>query len=315
MPPVVAEVVRSGFVESRHAGVVAGLDAPGALAVVAGDPEVPVFPRSSSKPLQTVGMLRCGLDRLGLPDELLALVTASHSGEPVHLEGVRRILAGAGLDESALRTPADLPLGEQAQADWLRAGRGRAPLAMNCSGKHAGMLAACVVNDWPLETYREPDHPLQVRLRSAAEDLAGERVAAVGVDGCGAPVFALRLRGLARAFAAVATAPAGSSEHRVAEAMRHHPLHLGGSDRDVTALIRAVPGLIAKDGADGVYAAATPDGRAVALKILDGAGRARMPVLVAALRRLGVDAPGLDALAVLPVLGGGRRVGEVRALL
>ncbi len=312
---MLAEVVRSGFAESYHAGAVAGLDADGALAVAAGDPDSAIFPRSSNKPLQTVGMLRCGLGCLGLPDELIALVTASHSGEPVHLEGVRRILAAAGLDEGALRTPPDLPIGEQAQADWLGAGHGRAPVAMNCSGKHAGMLATCTVNDWPLETYRDLDHPLQVRLREVAEELAGEPVAAVGVDGCGAPVFALRLRGLARAFAAIATAPAGTDEHQVAEAMRRHPLHLGGSGRDVTALIRAVPGLIAKDGADGVYAAATADGRAVALKILDGSARARMPVLVAALRRLGVDAPGLDELAVLPVLGGGRRVGEVRALL
>ena len=310
--PVVAEVVRSDFVEGRHRGSVVGLGADGSELLVLGDVRTPVFPRSCNKPLQAVGMLRAGLD---LDGELLALVCASHNGEPFHLEGVRRVLAGAGLGEDSLRTPPDLPLGEDAQAAWLRAGRGREPIAMNCSGKHAGMLATCAVNGWPLPTYREAGHPLQRVLLAAVEDLAGERVGAVGVDGCGAPVLALSLTGLARAFAAIATAPPGTPEQRVAEAVRHHPTWVGGTGRDVTRLLAAVPGLVAKDGAEGVYAAATADGRAVALKVDDGAGRARPPVLVAALRRLGVDAPGLDEVARWPVLGGGEPVGEVRAVL
>lgn len=311
---VVAEVVRSGMVEGRHRGSVVALGPEGHVVLALGDPGAAIFPRSSNKPLQAAGMLDHGLaidaDASG---ELLALVAASHNGEDFHLEGVRRILVGAGLDESALQTPADLPLSPNAQATWHRAGRPPAPVAMNCSGKHAGMLATCVAAGWPTATYREPGHPLQLVLRAKVEELAGEQVCATGVDGCGAPLFALTLLGLARAFRAMALAGPGSSACAVALAMRAHPAYVGGTGRDVTALMEAVPGLLAKDGAEGVYAAALPDGRAVALKIEDGAGRARPPVLVAALRRLGVAGPALDHVASTPLYGGSRQVGEIRA--
>lgn len=311
---ILAEVVRSSLVEGRHRGSVVALDADGLVVLALGDPVAPIFPRSSNKPLQAAGMIDCGLpldaDTAG---ELLALVAASHNGEDFHLTGVRRILAGAGLDESALQTPPDLPLSPTAQAAWHRDGRPASPVGMNCSGKHAGMLATCVAAGWPTDTYLEAGHPLQVALRTTAAHLAGEQIAHTGVDGCGAPLFALSLVGLARAFRAVALAEPGSAGFAVARAMRDYPAYVGGTGRDVTALMQAVPGLLAKDGAEGVYAAALPDGRAVALKIEDGAARARPPVLVAALRRLGVAGPQLDAIADIPLYGGGRRVGEVRA--
>jgi L-asparaginase II len=306
---VLAEVVRSDFVEGYHRGSVVALDTDGSELWRVGDPDHPVFPRSSNKPLQAVGMLRAGLD---LDGQLLALACASHSGEAFHLDGARRILAGAGLDESALQTPPDYPVDEQEKVAYIRAGHAPSPIAMNCSGKHAAMLATCVANGWPLVSYLGPDHPLQLALHDAVADLAGEDIAAVGIDGCGAPLFALTLTGLARSFARLVTAPAGSAESRVAEAIRAHPAWLGGTRRDVSTLIAAVPGLIAKDGAEGVYAAALADGRAIAFKIDDGGQRARPPVMVAALRRLGVDVSGLDDLATTPLLGGGRRVGEIR---
>ena len=184
---------------------------------------------------------------------------------------------------------------------------------MNCSGKHAAMLATCVVRGWPLPGYLAQDAPLQVALAAAVAELAGEPVAHVAVDGCGAPQHALTLTGLARAYGRLVRAPEGSPERRTADAMRAHPDVVGGTGRDVTLLMAGLPGLLAKDGAEGVYAAALPDGSAVALKVADGAGRPRVPVLVAALRALGADAPVLDELATLPVLGGGRVVGEVRA--
>jgi L-asparaginase II len=308
---LLAEVVRSGVVEGRHVGSVVGLAADGAAVLRAGEPEALVLPRSSNKPVQAVAMLRAGLQ---LDGELLALAASSHSGEPFHLEGVQHLLARAGLDERALRCVPDLPLDEQERSAWLRAGRGPVPLAMNCSGKHAAMLATCVVAGWDVEGYLDPDHPLQRAVAATLADLTAEPVGAVAVDGCGAPLFGTSLLGLARAFRAIATAVPGTPERRVADAVRAHPATVGGTRRDVTALLRAVPGLVAKDGAEGVYAAALPDGRAVALKVDDGAGRARPPVLVAALRALGVDAPGLDDVARTPVLGGGRVVGEVRAL-
>jgi L-asparaginase II len=181
---------------------------------------------------------------------------------------------------------------------------------MNCSGKHAAMLRTCVANGWDSSGYLAVTHPVQRACLHGIERLAGEHVRQLAVDGCGAPQHALTLAGLARAFSALATS--GGNESRTAKAMRSHPWHVGGTDRDVTRLMAGVPGLVAKDGAEGVYAAALPDGSAVALKIADGGGRARTPVLVAALRALGVEAEVLDELATAPVLGGGRQVGEVR---
>lgn len=307
---VVAEVVRSGFVESLHRGAVVALAADGSLAWAVGDPAEPVFPRSCNKPVQSVGMLRCGLD---LDGELLALASASHSGERFHIEGVRAMLAAAGLDESALRTPPDYPIDAVARDAYVRSGAEASPIAMNCSGKHAAMLSTCVAAGWPVETYLSADHPLQVALAATFAELTGEDVAAVGVDGCGAPLFATTLTGLARAFRAIALAPAGTPEHRVAEALRAHPEWASGSRRDEATLLRALPGAVGKSGAEACYAVALADGRTAALKIDDGGGRARPVVMAAALRRLGVDHPVLNELGTAPVLGGGEPVGEIRA--
>ncbi|MGH3341611.1 MAG: asparaginase [Carbonactinosporaceae bacterium] len=313
--PVVAEVVRSGFVEGRHRGSVVGLAADGSRGFAVGDADVPVLPRSSNKPMQLVAMVRAGL---GLEGELLAIGAGSHSGEAAHREAVRRILAGAGLGVAALRTPPAWPLDEAERDACLLAGERPSPIAMNCSGKHAAMLATCVVRGWPTESYRDPGHPLQVLIRETIEELAGERVASVAVDGCGAPVFAISLAGLARAFRALVLAAPGTPEGRVADAMRAHPMYVAGSRRSDTLLMRGLPGVVAKGGAEGVRAAAFPDGSAVALKIEDGAGRACGPVLAAALRRIGgagvvgAAAQVLAEIGTEPVLGGRVRVGTVR---
>ena len=280
-----------------------------------GDVTGPIFPRSCNKPLQAVAMLRCGLELSG---DLLALAGASHSGEPFHLDGVRRILAAAGLDESALQTPPDYPLDDSAMRAMVRAGGEKQPIAMNCSGKHAAMLATCVVNGWPTETYRDPDHPLQERIAATFEQLTGEPVVAEGVDGCGAPLLSTSLTGLARGFGALVTAPTGSAERAVVDAFSQYPEFSSGTTRDEAVLLRAIPGSIGKAGAEACYAVALPDGRAVALKIEDGHQRARPVVMAAALRRLGIDQEaGVDGAAVratgaAPVLGGGKPVGEIR---
>lgn len=305
---VVAEVVRSGFVESRHHGSLVALAPDGAVRFAVGDVTTPVFPRSSNKPMQASGVLRLGVvDKFGLDLTHVALATASHSGEPMHLDVVRDLLARAGVTEDDLACPADLPLDVDSAHAVLVRGGGPRRIQHNCSGKHASFLAACVAQGWPLVDYRAPDHPLQVHLRSVVEELSGETVTAYGVDGCGAPIFALSLTALARAFGRIAVATEGA-ESVVAQAIRTHPVLMGGSNRDVSKLVAGVPGLVAKDGAEGVYAAALPDGTAVALKVEDGAQRARPAVMVAALRALGADAPDLD----VEVLGGGVRVGEVR---
>ncbi|HEU0129934.1 MAG TPA: asparaginase [Mycobacteriales bacterium] len=317
MTVVVAEVVRSGFVESRHHGSAVALSPAGEVLLSVGDVATPLFPRSSNKPMQAAGLLRLGIvEKYGLDARHVALATASHSGEQVHVDVVRDLLAKADVAESDLACPADLPLDVAAARAVLARGGGPSRVQHNCSGKHAAFLAACAAQGWPLDGYRDETHPLQVHLRGVVAELAGEEVATTGVDGCGAPIFALSLTALARAFGRIATATEGTPEHAVAQAIRTHPDLLGGTGRDVTRLVRAVPGLIAKDGAEGVYAAALPDGTAVALKVEDGASRARPPVMVAALRALGVtgDDAELAALAAPEVLGGGAPVGEVRAV-
>jgi L-asparaginase II len=316
--PVLAEVIRSGFLESQHRGMAVGLRADGTPAVSAGAVTVPVFPRSSNKPMQATAMLRCGL---GLDGQLLALAAASHSGEDFHVAGARQILAAAGLGEDALQCPPDLPMDEATQRELLRTGTGPARIYMNCSGKHAAMLATCVVAGWPTASYTDPDHPLQLAIAATVAELAGEPVAAVGVDGCGAPLLAISVTGLARAFRALVLAEPGTPERRVADAMRAYPAWTSGTTRPEREIMSAVPGLLLKAGAEGVEAFALADGRAGALKLEDGAQRARSPISVAILRELGVaDVSGVDLavlekLAVGPVTGGGRPVGEVRATL
>jgi L-asparaginase II len=318
--PVLAEVVRSGFTESRHRGAAVILRPDGTPAGRAGAVSVPMFPRSSNKPMQASAMLGCGLD---LGGELLALAAASHSGEDFHVTGVRKILAGAGLTEDALQCPPDLPLDEAARAAVLLAGGTADRVHMNCSGKHAAMLATCVAAGWPTASYTDPGHPLQVGIRQTIERLTAEPVTAVGVDGCGAPLFAVSLTGLARAFGALVRAVPGSAERRVADAMRAYPAWTSGSARPDRRLVEAVPGLLLKSGAEGVQALALADGSAAAFKVDDGDGgrRARIALTVALLRALGAgDLPGadraaLDELASLAVYGGGRVVGEVRVTL
>lgn len=307
--PVLAEVVRSGFVESLHRGRYVVLAADGEVAASAGDVDAPVFPRSANKPAQAAAMVECGV---GLGGELLALAAASHSGEDFHVAGVRRILDSAGLDEAALGCPPALPLDESAAYAALRGGERPQRALMNCSGKHAAMLATCVANGWPTAAYREPEHPLQRAIRATVERLAGEPVAATGVDGCGAPVLALTLAGLAETYRRAVLAAPGTAERSVADAMRANPAWCSGTRRDERLLMDRVPGLLVKAGAEGVKAFAMPDGRAGAVKIEDGAARATTPVVVALLHHLGVTDGGLDDLAAVPVLGGGEPVGEIR---
>ena len=315
-PVVVAEIVRSGFVEGHHYGSIVVLGRDGEADWSVGDVTSAMFPRSCNKPVQALAMMRAGLD---LPPDLLALACASHSGEPFHLDGVRRILAGAGLDESALQTPLDYPLDDVAREEWIRSGRERERVAMNCSGKHAAMLATCVANGWDVATYLDPDHPLQVWIAKTFAELTGQPVEAVAVDGCGAPLLSTSLTGLARAFRTLAIAGDGL-ERRVADAIRAHPQFTSGTRRDEAALLRAIPGAIGKAGAESCYAVALPDGRAVALKADDGAARVRPVLMAAALERMGVPAePGVDGDAVrrtgvVELLGGSRPVGSLRAV-
>ena len=304
---VLVEVTRSGVVEDRHRGIAVRVDADGGVLWAIGDPDTVVFPRSTNKPFQAVGMMRAGLPLSG---PLLALASSSHSGEPFHLDGVRDILSRSGLDESALQNPPALPADPAEHLAALRAGHEPTAMAMECSGKHAAMLLTTVVNDWPTASYLEPEHPLQQTITETFASLTGAKPDAVGVDGCGAPLLATTLTRLAAATARLMNAPDGSDGRHLVDAMLAHPEFVSGTRRDELRLMRAVPGLVAKTGAESVLVVGLPDGTACALKIEDGGKRARFVAMHRALEIAGVEA---DILSDRPaVWGGGKRVGEVR---
>jgi L-asparaginase II len=262
--------------------------------------------------MQAVAMTRLGLS---LPPDLLALAAASHSGEPFHLAAAQRILDGCGCTEDDLGNPADRPFDPFEAAGWIASGRPACRLAHNCSGKHAAMLATARLRGWAPAGYLDRGHPLQRAIAATVEDLTGEQIAYTAVDGCGSPLFAVSLAALTRAIGRIAAAAADTAEGRVARAMRARPEMVGGTRRDVTALMRAVPGLIAKDGFEAVQVAALPDGTAIGVKIADGSDRARLPVTVAALALAGVDP---DLLAPFGEAGTARGLavaGELRDVL
>lgn len=300
----VAVTTRSDCVESVHFGAVVVLDGNGDVVLSVGDADLVVYPRSSMKPLQADAMLRLGFTG---SDEQVALACASHVGTAEHLAVVCSILSEAGLDETALGNTPDWPSDPDEAEAAIAAGAHRTPLYMNCSGKHAAMVATCVRNGWAVAGYLEPDHPLQVAITDHVRVLAGE-VAHIGVDGCGAPAHAITLRGLAGAVRTIADA-----EGQVWRAMSRHPVLVGGERRASAKLVAQAPDFLAKEGAEGTFVAARPGGPAVAVKIADGAGRAAGVVAAAALNAVGVP---VDPDRVgRPILGHGRPVGSIRAVL
>lgn len=300
---VVAEVERSGLIESRHRGSVVRTAPDGEVAWSVGDPDAVVYPRSCNKPLQVQAMLEAGLQ---LDSRLLALASSSHSGEDFHLDGVREILSSVGLNESSLQTPAAYPLSPQTQADWIRAGGERSAICMDCSGKHAAMLATCVQNGWSTDDYLEVEHPLQLQILRTFTEATGVEPPAIGVDGCGAPLFATSLTRLARAIGALTR---GTGQQLVRAAVQW-PLYLSGHGRPETTIMSAIPGSLAKSGAEACFVCMLPDGSGVALKIEDGSSRAAAPVMARALELAGYAVP----LTPEPVLGGGVPVGQIRAV-
>ena len=305
----IAVATRSGLEESVHHGAGVAIDVDGTIRASIGDPDLVVYPRSCLKPMQVHAMAGVGLE---LDDRQLAVACASHDGSPDHLAVVRSILERYDLAESDLQNTPARPFGAVARAAARIAGTEPSALQQNCSGKHAAMLATCRVNGWPIDDYLDQHHPVQVAITSGVAAL-GAVVHHVGIDGCGAPTHAFSLRDLAAAFARLA-AP-GSS---VARAMTTNPELVGGPTRDVTVWMRAVPTLVAKEGAAGVMAAGLADGRAVAFKVADGSDSCRQAVVAEALRAAGLDMGAdvtstADTVAV-SVLGHGRPVGRLDAI-
>ncbi|MDG2040450.1 MAG: asparaginase [Ilumatobacter sp.] len=309
----IAVATRSDVEESLHHGVGVVVGPDGSIVRVIGDPELLIYPRSALKPLQTAAMVDAGLD---LPHRLLAVVSASHSGEQRHLDAVLEILQRHDLTVNDLGNTPGRPYGEVARSAARTAGVEPSRLQQNCSGKHAGMLATCRVNGWTTDSYLDPDHPLQKTISDSIDRLAarpGGSVADVGVDGCGAPTHLMPLVDVARALSVLMRGGGAAVASMAAE-----PFLVGGTDRDVTSWMEAVPGLVAKEGADGVMLLGLADGRAAAAKIADGSNLARRAVTVEMLRRLGVDVDGVMALirdrVSVPVFGHGAPVGALTAL-
>ena len=302
---VLAEYVRDGVVESEHRGFLVALNADGSIFKSLGDVETKIFPRSTVKCAQASAMVRSGLD---LEPRLLALAQSSHSGGEMHMDGAREILASVGLSESAVQCAQDRPLGDAERRAW-----GEKPptqIAMNCSGKHAAMLATCVKNGWPIETYLEQSHPLQLAIKAELEELAGETISLTSTDGCGAPLFLLSLIGLARAVRAI-TISTDPVHHSVLSAARAFPEMVGGIGRHNTEMMQQVPGLFMKDGAEAVNVCSLADGRTFVFKVSDGSLRAFRTIVHACLKDFGIDTP----LTLEKVMGGPRVIGTIRATI
>lgn len=306
----VARIERSGMVESRHLGAAAVVDGSGTVIRSAGDPAALIYPRSTLKPIQAVAMLRAGAPLSGAA---LVLASASHAGSPEHIAVVESMLASAGLTADALQCPIDWPLGREFANQLIRVGARPTRLHMNCSGKHAGFLAAGIHNGWSTTDYLDPAHPLQVEVRKTVAEFTREPVEHSGTDGCGAPVHAVTLAGLARAIGSITGATTGEPA-LLASAIREHPWAIDGRGRANTIVVEQL-GLIAKLGAEGVMVMGAPSGHAVAVKILDGSLRAATLVALDLLVEAGVvprDAaePVLEATTER-VLGGGLPVGRL----
>lgn len=301
---VLAEIRRGGIVESQHSGHLIVLDSDGETLFSRGNPATLIYPRSAIKAVQASAMVRAGLT---LELRLLALVCASHSGSKMHQSAVLEILAKAGLDESALLNGVDRPLGVEESRAWGI----NAPtsLAHNCSGKHAGMVLTSAINGWPLETYLDPQHPLQLACRHELENLSKESVLDTSIDGCGAPLFLLSLHGVAQAIRRVTISP--DQVHKsVVEACRAFPEMVAGENRATTRLMRSITGLFLKEGAEGVEVGSLPDGRAFAVKISDGSSRPLESIVGAILNALKIE----HEVLPIPVLGGQKVVGSMSAL-
>lgn len=330
MSEVLVEVWRGGRIESLHRGSVAVVDVSGNLLAWSGEPETFTFMRSAAKPIQALAVVESGAcEAFGLSERELAVMCASHSSEPYHVEVVLGILAKLGLAEEHLQCGTHWPSHQPSAFELARRGRRPSSVHCNCSGKHSGMLAVSLHLGWPLDGYWQTDHPVQRLCLENTAAVAGYPASKIelAVDGCGVPVVALPIRHMAQAFARLANpAEPGSgfspervrSATTVTRAMRAHPEMVGGTGRLCTALMRHTP-VVAKSGAEGVYCAGLPGkGVGLAVKIDDGHSRAVGPVVTELLRSL--DVLTADAASALQELAHplglnhrGEKTGDIRA--
>jgi L-asparaginase II len=300
---ILATITRSGIAESLHLGHLMVLNSDGSTYLSKGSPDLPIFPRSAVKSLQASAMLRAGLT---VSDEELAMMCASHSGNQSHINLVIKMLEKRDIPISALKNSVDKPLGEKEKIAWGE--KSPSQLAQNCSGKHVGMLITCKQNGWDMATYLDLTHPLQIAIKNEIEELAGEKVSAVSIDGCGAPLFALSLIGLARSISNLVKS--NEAVHKqIVTACTTYPELVAGEGRLTTRMMSAVPGLFMKEGAEGIEVCALADGRVIAIKIIDGSWRPVAPIIMEIFKRWGVVTPDES----VKIYGGGSVIGEVIA--
>ena len=303
MSAVLAQLVRSGLVESTHSGHLILINADGTDLLTLGDVDAEMYPRSAIKSLQAAAMVRSGLN---LNDEQLALVCASHGGTVRHQEVALEILQSVGLTESDLQNTPDRPLDHEARIAW--GAKPATSLAANCSGKHAGMLATCVTNGWDVKNYLDIDHPLQIAIAKEITELTGQKINRVSTDGCGAPLFSMSTRSIAVAARNMRINHDPIFTKLINACLKHPEMILAEGAFD-TRIMRAVPGLFVKGGAESVMLASLPDGRAFAWKISDGSNRVNGPLMKATLAKFDITIEGEE----VDVLGGGTLVGSLRA--
>ena len=243
---VLAKVTRGDLVESLHLGHLLVLNADGSTHLSKGSPELPIYPRSAIKSLQAAAMLKAGLI---VKDDELAIICASHSGSQKHIDLVTKMLTTRDISISQLKNAVDKPLGEKEKISWGE--KPASQLAQNCSGKHAGMLITCQQNGWDMKSYLDLDHPLQVAIKNEIEELSDEKVSATSVDGCGAPLFAISLVGLARAISNLVKSKEDPYK-QIVLACTKYPELVAGDGRLTTRMMQAVAGLFMKEGAEGV---------------------------------------------------------------
>ena len=298
---VLAQVTRGGVVESLHLGHLIVLNSDGTTYLSKGSPELAFYPRSAVKSLQASAMLKAGLT---VSDEELAIICASHSGNQVHIDLVTRMLEKRKIPLSALQNASDKPLGEKEKISW--GDKPGTQLTQNCSGKHAGMLITCQQNGWDLGNYLEMGHPLQIAIKNEIELLAGEKVSTSTFDGCGAPLFAISLIGLAKTFSTLVKSN-DPVYKQIVTACTTYPELVAGEGRLTTRMMRAVPGLFMKEGAEGIQVCALSDGRVIAIKVIDGSWRPVAPIVMEIFKRWGIKMPDES----VKIYGGSSVVGAI----
>jgi L-asparaginase II len=234
----------------------------------------------------------------------LAIICASHSGSQNHIDLVTKMLTSRDISISQLKNAVDKPLGEKEKIAW--GDKQPSQLAQNCSGKHAGMLITCQQNGWGMKSYLDLGHPLQVAIKNEIQELAGEKVSAVSVDGCGAPLFAISLIGLVRAISNLVKSK-DDLYQQIVLACTKYPELVAGEGRLTTRMMQTVPGLFMKEGAEGVQVCALRDGRVIAIKIIDGSWRPVAPIIMEIFKGWGVEMPDES----VKIYGGERVVGRV----